>query len=241
VIAEVTEVAGPAGTAAVVRLAGPLTFDTAPRARTSLLKAVACQPMVVVADVAELEVPDDLALTLFPAVARHAAAWPGIPLVLAAPGQRLRAALNRMAVTRDVPVAATVTAACAAVDRTPPRRVAQSVAGGPETVSTARATVRAACVRWGRLAVSETAELIMCELASNAVRHAGGVIEISVSLRRRHLHLAVRDRSFDEARIGYNDGRGLLLVDAMAIGWGSTPLPDGKVVWATLQGGPRRM
>ncbi|GAA0962370.1 ATP-binding protein [Virgisporangium aurantiacum] len=233
-IAEVTEVAGPAGTAAVVRLAGPLTFDTAPSARTHLLKAVAVQPVVVVADVAELEVRDDVALTLFPAVARHAAAWPGIPLVLAAPSRWLRAALERTAVMRYVPVEATVAAACAAVDGTPPRRVTELMAGGPETVSTARAVVRAACLRWEQSAISETAELIMSELASNAVRHAGGIIEISVSVRRRYLHLSVRDRSYEQARIGRNNGRGLMLVDAMTTGWGSTELPDGKVVWATL-------
>src|SRR5688572_30172369 len=122
-IAEATEVAGPDGTAAVVRLAGKLTFDTAPRVRTHLLKALAAQPVVVVADVADLEAPDDVALTVFPAVARHAAAWPGIPLVLAAPSRRLRAALDRTAVMRYVPVEATVAAACAAVDGTPPRRL----------------------------------------------------------------------------------------------------------------------
>ena len=234
-IAEVTEVAGPAGTAAVVRLAGPLTFDTAPRARSHLLKALAAQPVVVVADVADLEVPDDVALTLFPAIARHAAAWPGIPLVLAAPGRLLRAALERTAVMRYVPVEATVAAACAAVDGTPTRRDTELMAGGPETVSTARAMVRAACLRGEQLAISETAELIMSELTSNAVRHAGGIIEISVSVRQRYLHLAVRDRSYEKARLGRNDGRGLVLVDAMTTSWGSTDLPDGKVVWATLR------
>jgi hypothetical protein len=234
-IAEATEVAGPDGTAAVVRLAGTLTFDTAPRVRTHLLKALAAQPVVVVADVADLEAPDDVALTVFPAVARHAAAWPGIPLVLAAPSRRLRAALDRTAVMRYVPVEATVAAACAAVDGTPPRRLTEWMAGGPETVSTARAMVRAACLRWEQLAISETAELIMSELASNAVRHAGGIIEISVSVRQHYLHLAVRDRSYEKARIGRADGRGLLLVDAMTTSWGSTELPDGKVIWATLR------
>jgi anti-anti-sigma regulatory factor len=234
-IAEVTEVAGPTGTAVVVRLAGPLTLDTAPRAREHLLKALAAQPAVVVADVADLEVPDDVTLTLFPAVARHAAAWPGIPLVLAAPGRRLRAALERTAVMRYVPVEATVAAACRAVDRTPPRRVTEVMPGGPETVSVARAMTRAACTRWDQPATSDTAELVVSELASNAVRDAGGVIEVSVSLHERYLHLAVRDRSVEPARIGRHDGRGLMLVDAMTAGWGSTRLPDGKVVWATLR------
>ena len=30
-------------------------------------------------------------------------------------------------------------------------------------------------------------------------------------------------------------GRGLILVDALAAAWGSTPAPDGKHVWATLR------
>src|SRR5690349_6318344 len=119
-IAEFSEVPGAAGTAAVVRLAGALTFETAPDARDHLLKALVAQPAVVVADVTELEVSDDVALTLFPAVARHVAAWPGIPVVLTGPSERLRAALERIAVMRYVPVKATLDAACAAVDRTRP-------------------------------------------------------------------------------------------------------------------------
>ncbi len=234
-IADLTEVHGPAGTAAVVRLAGTLTFETAPTARMQLLKAVAAQPAVVVADLTELLVPDDVTLTLFPAVARHAAAWPGIPLVLAAPSRLLAAALDRTAVMRFVPVEATVEAACAAVDRTPPRRFADQMPTGPWAVANARAMVRESCERWGHREISDTAELIMSELASNAVRHAGGTIEVVVAARQRYLHVAVRDRNAEPPRIGRGDGRGLLLVDAMTTGWGCTELPDGKVVWATLR------
>jgi hypothetical protein len=31
------------------------------------------------------------------------------------------------------------------------------------------------------------------------------------------------------------DGRGLLVVSALTHAWGCTPVPDGKVVWATLR------
>jgi hypothetical protein len=34
---------------------------------------------------------------------------------------------------------------------------------------------------------------------------------------------------------GDEGGRGLLLLDALAAGWGSTVLDDGKVVWATVR------
>lgn len=234
-ITDLTEIDGPAGRAAVVRLAGALTFDTAPAARVGLLKAVAAQPAVVVVDVTNLTVPDDVALTLFPAMARHAAAWPGIPLVLAAPGRDLLAALERTAVMRYVPVISTVVAACAAVDVTPPRRVTEEVPLGPQAVALARAIVREACERWLHQESADTAELVMSELSSNAVRHARGRIEISVALRQRYLHLSVRDRSFEPARIGHDGGRGLLLVDALSSGWGCTEVADGKVVWATLR------
>jgi anti-sigma regulatory factor (Ser/Thr protein kinase)/anti-anti-sigma regulatory factor len=229
------EVDGPDGQAMVVRLAGTLTFDTAPVARRHLLKAVAAQPAVVVADVSELLVPDELALTLFPAVARHAAAWPGIPLVLAAPSREMVAALDRTAVMRYVPVISTVEAACAEVDGTPPHRLAERMPAGPQAVATARTLVREACDRWGHAGLADTAELVTSELASNAVRHAGGSLEVTVALRRRHLHIAVRDRSFDPPRLGRGDSRGLLLVDAMTVGWGCTEVDDGKVVWATLK------
>ena len=234
-ITDLTEIDGPGGRAAVVRLTGALTFDTAPAARLGLLKAVAAQPAVVVADVTDLTVPDDIALTLFPAVARHAAAWPGIPLVLAAPGRDLLAALERTAVMRYVPVISTIVAACAAVDSAPPRRVTEVLLPGPQAVAAARSIVRDACERWTHQEIADTAELVMSELSSNAVRHAGGWMEMSVALRQRYLHLSVRDRSFEPARIGHGGGRGLLLVDALARGWGCTEVADGKVVWATLR------
>jgi hypothetical protein len=232
---ELAEIDGPAGRAAVVRLAGTLTFETAPIARMGLLKAVAAQPDVVVADVTDLTVPDDVTLTLFPAVARHAAAWPGIPLVLAAPSRDLVAALERTAVMRYVPVISTVVAACSAVDGVPPRRVTGTLPPGPQAVALARAMVRDACERWSHPEIADAAELVMSELCSNAVRHAGGQTDVAVAIRRRYLHLSVRDRSFEPARIGHDGGRGLLLVDALTAGWGCTEVPDGKVMWATLR------
>jgi hypothetical protein len=223
------------GRAAVVRLGGTLTVETAPVARAALLTAVAAEPAVVVAAVGALTVADEVVLTLFPYVARHAAAWPGIPLVLAEPSRQLAAALERTAVARYVPVAASVSLACRSVDRSPPCRFTRRMPAGPAAVAAARALVRACCARWKAGGVVDTAELIVSELVSNAVRHSGGTVEVGVAVRQRHLHLCIRDRSSAPPRLGLGDGRGLLLVEALTVGWGCTAVGDGKVVWASLR------
>ncbi|MFC6612594.1 ATP-binding protein [Amorphoplanes digitatis] len=81
----------------------------------------------------------------------------------------------------------------------------------------------------------------MTELVSNAVKHAGGASELLISLRKRFLHLSVRDGGDGlPVRTPPNPGtveggRGLLLIEAMASGWGVVPLAEGKVVWATMR------
>jgi len=219
----------------LVRLAGELVVDTAPQVRHGLLKAIAEQPVLIVAEVSAMSVDDEVVLSVFPAVARHADAWPGIPIVLAAPDPALSAALDRSAVCRFVPVVGSVQEAIQAGDQHPPRRMVEHVTSGPHAVTTARALVTDACGRWGLAALSDVAELVVSELVSNAVRHAGGSIEVWVSLRRRYLHLSVRDHSSVPPRLGHGDGRGLMLVDALSVAWGSTATADGKVVWATLR------
>jgi anti-sigma regulatory factor (Ser/Thr protein kinase)/anti-anti-sigma regulatory factor len=221
--------------AAVVGLAGTLTVESAPAARGALLEAIAAQPSVVVADVTAVTVPDDVVLSLFPAIARSAAAWPSIPLVLAGPGRALAAALDRTAVGRYLPVVDSVATGCRASDTDPPRRLVSRPSAGPDAVTHARAVIAEACGRWGVTGITDVAELLATELASNAVRHVGGVIETSVTLRLRHLHISVRDNGTDPPRLGRNDGRGLMVIDALTVAWGTTALRDGKVVWATLR------
>ena len=73
------------------------------------------------------------------------------------------------------------------------------------------------------------------------MRHAGDDdLVLSVALGRRFLHLSVRDGSAaPPIRLipdPYNGGgRGLILIDALASGWGTTQVSGGKVVWATLR------
>ncbi|MFF5234154.1 ATP-binding protein [Dactylosporangium sp. NPDC000521] len=233
------------GDATVVHVAGSLGVSTAPVLRTTVLECLAAEPALIVLDVAELRTHEDVALTVLPALAQHAAAWPGSAVSMAAAPAPLRHALDRMAVARQIPLFATTDAA-----------IAHGGAGAPggeppmmrvrlqpmlDATAAARHMVDRACRLWGVARLADLAELIITELVSNGVRHAGTELEVRVSLRRHQLHLSVRDGSHALPVRGSSDdtlaegGRGLLVVEALTERWGCTPVPDGKVVWATLR------
>jgi anti-sigma regulatory factor (Ser/Thr protein kinase) len=84
-----------------------------------------------------------------------------------------------------------------------------------------------------------TAELLVSELVTNAVRYGKGEsIRVAVDQGDRRLVVSVSDsnpalpqRRDDEDAYG---GRGIVLVDALASGWGAEESGDGKTVWFAL-------
>ncbi|MEU4427390.1 ATP-binding protein [Actinoplanes sp. NPDC024001] len=117
----------------------------------------------------------------------------------------------------------------------------------PASVRTARELVAQVCQAWELPDLRHDAALIMSELASNAVEHAGTEFVATVFRRGRDLHLAVRDLDIRYPRLSGSvpdssptslaeRGRGLGLVHAAAVGWGAMPALGGKVVWATVTG-----
>jgi hypothetical protein len=94
---------------------------------------------------------------------------------------------------------------------------------------------------WGRADLIDDAAVITTELAANAVLHAR--TDFTVTIARRPdgtIRVAVRDASILPPRRRQpgpydGSGRGLGLVEAIAAGWGSDILADGKVVWAQLR------
>jgi len=224
----------------VLHLRGTLTFATAPTVRTSVLKALAERPDAVLVDVSDMTADDDVALAAFPALQRQAAA-DDVPLMLVGPSPILQAQLSSMAVTRTVPVFATHEVALAT--RPAPSRVTRLLLPGPEAGVAARDVVDQACGRWRLDDLEEVAALVVTELVANAVRHAHTEFIVTITLRSRYLHLAVRD--FDlrppvRAMPSDSGGRGLLIVEGVTAAWGFAPTIDGKVVWATLKLPPRR-
>lgn len=112
----------------------------------------------------------------------------------------------------------------------------------PELVSAteARHLVEDTLTRWGcGAAVLDSARLLVSEVVSNAVRHAGTECAVRIVAGSEAVRIEVRDGDpgapveQDPAPDAVG-GRGLQIVDAVADRWGVEPRPDGragKVVW----------
>ncbi|MGO4757822.1 ATP-binding protein, partial [Streptomyces sp. 2MCAF27] len=99
----------------------------------------------------------------------------------------------------------------------------------------ARRLVRQALERWGIAELSDTAELLVSELVTNAVRHAQQPIALRL-LRTQVLRCEIGDDSPHLPRNRFaqswdEPGRGLLIVNKLANRWGATRLATGKIVW----------
>ena len=227
---------------ALIRASGQLSITTSPELRAFLQKALAEQPEGIAIDVSELTVDDDLALTVFTAFASSAAEWSACPVVLYAPTRAFAEAVDRLAIDRTVPVYPSRAGALAAIAEAPPVRwYRRRLSASPTAAAVAREVVAEACKAWALPHLLDDAEVAITELVANAVQHAGGDLRLTVTRGQRFLHLSLRDGSPVVPVTRLPDpyrgegGRGMILIDALATAWGSTPTSDGKVVWATLR------
>jgi anti-anti-sigma regulatory factor len=219
-------------------LTGGLTLADTVQLRVRLFKCLAEQPDALLIDLSGLSVEEPLALTVFAAVNRQAARWPGVPVLLCAPSDQV-AGLLAVGPGRMLPVFATVPAAAARahVHRTSMRSLSDEFLPVAGAARQARDLATEACLRWELPGLIGPAALIAGELVGNVVDHASTMATLRLNLRPRFLTIAVHDGSSAAPLFPGpgTRGRGLMLVRESAHSWGWLPAEAGKVVWASLR------
>ncbi|WP_322760110.1 ATP-binding protein [Frankia sp. Cr2] len=84
-----------------------------------------------------------------------------------------------------------------------------------------------------------TAELLVSELVTNAVKYGEPPVWLLIELRPGLVHASVSDTSValphrQQVDLGSEGGRGLLVLDALAGSWGAVAVDSGKYLWFDL-------
>ena len=115
----------------------------------------------------------------------------------------------------------------------------------PASVGRARRLVATAITAAGDDELVDVATLLVSEVVTNSVLHAGTEIRLRCQPRRTGIRVEVFDRSTLVPGIRHYDpeattGRGLALVSALAASWGVDSEDDGKTLWFELGDGEGR-
>jgi CheY-like chemotaxis protein len=121
----------------------------------------------------------------------------------------------------------------------PKRLAVHRVDAHAAEVAGARNALRSWCRDWGCTDVVDDAVVVVSELVTNAVLHAGTGCELRARVSHDRLRIEVLDEgagSPDPQLVSDEDehGRGLILVSALSAAWGVEALDVGKIVWAEL-------
>ncbi|MER5960616.1 ATP-binding protein [Streptomyces sp. NPDC001893] len=107
------------------------------------------------------------------------------------------------------------------------------------SVRQARRLVRAQLGDWELEGLADTAELLVSELVTNALRHTRGPLRLNLQVRGSRLRCEVEDtdptgpvRSVVDADA--EGGRGTELLDLLTEAWGSTRTATGKTTWCEM-------
>lgn len=119
----------------------------------------------------------------------------------------------------------------------------------PDSVGEARRLLRALLEKAADPELIETVELVVSEVVTNAVLHAGTEVDLVVIADELTVRVEVTDGSpqlpSSRSQVGLahtglaNTGRGLHLLEVLAHRWGVIVEPPGKTVWFELSTAPR--
>lgn len=118
-------------------------------------------------------------------------------------------------------------------------RARLALAADPTSPGKAREFLRRTCAQWECENVVEVALLVVSELVTNAVLHAGTSSELRLTRIETNLLIGVTDAGggspdvFD-AQSDDEHGRGLVLISALSTAWGVDGDDDRKTVWAQV-------
>lgn len=121
----------------------------------------------------------------------------------------------------------------------------QTLSADPASPGAARRFATDILNEAGQPELSDLVALLLSELVTNAVLHAGSDVELEVALLQGRVRIEVADASpvMPAPREHQDDamtGRGLEMVAMLASDWGVDPIPgDGKVVWFEIADVPR--
>jgi len=123
------------------------------------------------------------------------------------------------------------------------RTASTSLPPEPASARACRRFLVATLEGWEADQFADEAVLLLSELVTNAVVHAGTEIQVTITLERDVLRVEVRDDNPRIPRVKHfsmlsGTGRGLALVAGTASSWDVEPLPEGgKKVWFELHSG----
>ena len=230
------------GSSRRVEVHGPLP-EVADAAYRAVLVALGEEPDEVVCDLSGVTGPLPAeCVSVLASIGAEVQEWPGSPVGVVCPNGVLLQRLAQHPDAQHLILAARRGTVLSRLADSPPRTVRRTpLPPEARSAGAARQLVAEACMDWDCGIQLEAATLIVSEMVTNALLHAGTMLELSVARCEHRLRLAVGDggtrrpraQPVDTSRI---TGRGMLLVAAFSRSWGVLPTEDGgKVVWSVLE------
>lgn len=222
----------------VVAVVGSLQDDDVDRLVDAVQEALGAQPRGVVLDLADAAVTRE-ALPALCRLSALATGWPRASVLICSSVPEVVTALAGANVHADRDQALR-----RIDDRSDAPRERVELQHSLDSPAQARAIVAACSERLGLQEIRDDVTLVVSEMVTNAVRHAGPRVALEIRAEHDAVVIAVDDGSPDRplpraAGPHAEGGRGLLLVDLLCAEHGVRPAPPGKTVWAALRR-PRR-